>query len=63
MSNTYPFSDCEKDVDIIEPFPNTNKESPILALSNRINKRFILSSPILQMERVRIQNLNQSKII
>src|SRR5437764_14003772 len=30
MPNTSPFPDCGKNVDIIEPFPNTNEESPIL---------------------------------
>ncbi len=53
MPNTCPFPDCGKNVDIIEPFPNTNEESPISALSNRINESLvILSSPILRMERV-----------
>ena len=50
MSNTCPFSDCRKNVDIIEPFPTTNQESPILTLSNMMSERFILSSPIIQME-------------
>ena len=54
MPNTCPFPDCGKNVDIIEPFPNTNEESPILALSNRMNESLaILSSPILQMEGVK----------
>src|SRR5688572_13804547 len=52
MPNTCPFPDCGKNVDIIEPSPNTNEESPISALSNRMNERFILSSPILRMEGV-----------
>jgi len=50
--NTCPFPDCGKNVDIIEPFP-TNRESPISALSNRMNESLaILSSPILRMEGV-----------
>ena len=53
MPNTCPFPDCGKNVDIIEPFPNTNEESPISALSNRMNESLvILSSPILRMEGV-----------
>jgi len=50
MPNTCPFPDCGKNVDIIEPFPNTNEESPISALSNRMNESLaILSSPILRI--------------
>ena len=53
MPNTCPFPDCGKNVDIIEEFPNTNEESPISALSNRMNESLvILSSPILRMEGV-----------
>ena len=52
MPNTYPFPDCEKNVDIIELFPTTNQESPISALSNMMSERFILSSPIIWMEEI-----------
>lgn len=45
--NTCLFPDCGKNVDIIKLFP-TNQESPILALSNRMNESLaILSLPIL----------------
>ncbi len=53
MPNTCPFSDCEKNVDIIEPFPTTNQELPILTLSNMMSEKFILSSPIVRMVEIK----------
>ena len=61
MPNTYPFPDCGKNVDIIEPFPNTNEESPISVLSNRMNKSFILFSLILRMKGVENTGFQQAR--
>ena len=61
--NICSFSDCRKNVDIIEPFPTTDQESPITALSNWMNERFILSSPVLRMEESRIQDFNKPEVI
>ncbi|CAB4385974.1 unnamed protein product [Rhizophagus irregularis] len=63
MPNTCPFSDCGKNVDIIEEVPTTDQKSPISALSNRMNETFILSSPILRMEESRIQDFNKPEVI
>src|SRR5438045_7555419 len=59
MPNTCPFPDCGKNVDIIEPFPNTNEESPISALSNRMSESFILSSQSFRMEAIENQGFQQ----
>ena len=55
MPNTCPFPDCGKNIDIIEP---SNQESSllsqssgILALTNMMSERFILSSPVYQSYR------------
>jgi hypothetical protein len=61
MPNTCPFPDCGKNVDIIEPSPTTNQESPISALSNRMNETFVLSSPILQMEGIENTGFQQAR--
>ena len=61
MPNTCPFPDCGKNVDIIEPFPNTNEESPISALSNRMSESFILSSPVLRMEGIENTGFQQAR--
>ena len=61
MLNTCPFPDCGKNVDIIELFPTTNQESPILALSNMMNERFILFSPIIRMERIENTEFQQAR--
>ena len=61
MPNTCSFPDCGKNVDIIEPFPNTNEESPISALSNRMSESFILSSPVLRMEGIKNTGFQQAR--
>src|SRR5436305_14818194 len=61
MSNTCPFPDCGKNVDIIEPFPTTNQGSPISALSNRMSESFILSSPVLRMEGIENTGFQQAR--
>src|SRR5881398_3319180 len=61
MPNTCPFPDCGKNVDIIEPFPNTNEESPISALSNRMSESFILSLPVLRMEGIENTEFQQAR--
>ncbi|CAB4393246.1 unnamed protein product [Rhizophagus irregularis] len=59
--NICPFPNCGKNVDIIEPFPTTDQESPISALSNRMSESFILSSPTLRMEGVENTGFQQAK--
>ncbi|CAB4376434.1 unnamed protein product [Rhizophagus irregularis] len=55
MTNTYPFPDGGKNVDIIEPF-SAIQDSPLShssgtsALSNIMSERFILTSPIMRRE-------------
>jgi hypothetical protein len=61
MPNTCPFPDCGKNVDIIEPSPTTNQESPISALSNRMDETFILSSPILRVEGIENTGFQQAR--
>ncbi|GBC50845.1 uncharacterized protein OCT59_022625 [Rhizophagus irregularis] len=61
MPNTCPFPDCGKNVDIIEEVPTTDQESPISALSNRMNETFILSSPILRMEGIENTGFQQAR--
>src|SRR6266498_3146010 len=61
MPNTCSFPDCEKNVDIIEPFPTTNQESPISALSNMMSERFILSSLIIRMEEIENIGFQQAR--
>ncbi len=61
MLNTCPFPDFGKNVDIIEPFPTTNQESPISALSNMMSERFILSSPIIRMEGIENTGFQQAR--
>ncbi|CAB4382679.1 unnamed protein product [Rhizophagus irregularis] len=52
MPNICPFSDGGKDVDIKNHFLILIKSRQFQLLSNRMNERFILSSPILRMEGV-----------
>ena len=59
MQNTCPFPDRGKNVDIIEPFPTTNQESPISALSNMMSEKFILS---YGWGESRIQDFNKPEV-
>src|ERR1044072_3624648 len=61
MPNTCPFPNCGKNVDIIEEVPTTDQESPISALSNRMNETFILSLPILRMEGIENTGFQQAR--